>query len=202
MALPTYLLGIDIGTIACKTVLFDDSGRIVVKASTEYSIQYPQPDWAEQDAEVWWHAVRANLNSILRRVPARTIVGIGVDSQREAVVPVDRRGRRLGKSLIWMDRRTIPQTRIMAKRLSRSEVIQTTGLPIDYFYSAPKILWLKEERPSIFRKTSCFLFPKDYVIFRLTGGKSTDYSMASRTMLFDIQRENGLTRFATSLVLM
>jgi len=188
--LTDYLLGIDIGTTACKTVLFDTRGRSIARASKEYPVHYTRPTWAEQDADWWWNAVKATLKKVLRkaREPADRVVGVGVDSQREAAVPLDAQGRKLANSLIWLDRRTIPQAEKMAKLLSSAKVIKTTGLPIDYLYSAAKILWMKEERSNIFRKTKCFLFAKDYIIYQLTGEKATDYSLASRTMLFDIEK--------------
>jgi xylulokinase len=195
-----YFLGIDIGTTACKTLLFTTDGRIVAKATTEYSVQYPKPDWAEQDADVWWNATRTNIRAILRKAGRRQrLIGIGVDSQREAVVATDSRGRKLGNSLIWLDKRTIHVARRMAKQLSAIDLLRITGVPIDYFYSAPKILWLKEARQKLFEKTRCFLFPKDYVIFKLTGQKSTDPSMASRTMLFDIVKRRWSERISDAL---
>jgi len=189
--LTDYLLGIDIGTTACKTVLFDTRGRSIARASKEYPVHYPKPTWAEQDADWWWNAAKATVKEVLKkaRKPARRVVGIGVDSQREAVVPLDAQGRKLANSLIWQDRRTIPQAEKMAKLLHSGMVIRTTGVPIDYLYSAAKILWMKEERPNIFRKTKGFLFAKDYIVYQLTGEKATDYSLASRTMLFDIEKK-------------
>lgn len=195
-----YLLGIDIGTTACKTVLFDFKGRPIAEASTEYSVLYPKSDWAEQDADAWWNATRANVRRILRKLGnSEKIVGIGVDSQREAVVPIDPRGNALGNSLIWLDRRTLSQTRQIADRLSRDEVIEITGIPVDHFYSAPKILWLREERPRLYAKTACLLPPKDYVTFKLTGQRATDPSMASRTMLFDIAKKEWSDKICNAL---
>jgi xylulokinase len=197
------LLGIDVGTTACKVALFDTQGRLAAKASEEYPVLYPKPTWAEQDADAWWNAVKSNLRAIVRKVGKRSkrIVGIGIDSQREAVIPVDARGKKLANSLIWLDRRTIPQSREIARLIPLAKVIRTTGVPVDYFYSASKIMWLREERPDIFRKTRCFLFPKDYIAYRLTGQKATDYSMASRTMLFDIKKRKWSDEICDSLKL-
>jgi xylulokinase len=188
--LPEYLLGIDVGTTSCKTALFDIDGRLIVKVSKEYDVLYPKPTWAEQDADIWWNAVRSNLRTIMRKMGKRSqrIIGVGIDSQREAVVPLDARGRKLANSLIWLDRRTIPQSRRIPKLIRPAKIIRTTGVPVDYFYSATKIMWLRDERPDIFGETKCFLFPKDYIGYKLTGKRATDYSMASRTMLFDIRK--------------
>jgi len=185
-----YLLGIDIGTTACKSVIFDLNGRTIAKASKEYPIYYPKPGWAEQDADWWWNAVRITTEESLRkaRKHGEDVIGVGIDSQREAPVALDVHGRKLATSLIWMDKRTIPQVQKIRKLLSLRKVIEATGAPIDPLYSAPKIMWMKEKRPSIFRKTRIFLFPKDYIIYRLTNEMITDHSMASRTMLYDIRK--------------
>jgi xylulokinase len=184
------MLGIDVGTNACKTIVVNAEGRSIARASREYPVLYPQATWAEQDADLWWNAVSANVREVLRKIENRSgrVAGIGVDSQREAVVYLDGHGRKLANSLIWMDQRTIPQAEKMKKLISSRETIERAGVPIDYFYSASKIKWLQEKRPSIFKKTRSLLFPKDYIVYRLTGCRATDHSMASRTMLFDIRK--------------
>jgi len=188
--LADYLLGIDIGTTACKTVLFDIRGRLIARASKEYPVHYPRPTWAEQNADRWWNAAKVTVKEVLKKArrPAENIAGIGVDSQREAAVPLDAQGRKLANSLIWIDRRTVPQAEKISRLLPSRKIIETTGVPIDYLYSAAKILWIKEERSKVFRKTKCFLFAKDYIVYKLTGEQATDYSLASRTMLFDIKK--------------
>jgi len=188
--LPDYLLGIDIGTNSCKTALFDMKGRPVAKSSKEYAVHYSKPTWAEQDADVWWDATKTTVKEVLKaaRNARRSVVGVGVDSQREAPVPLDAKGRKLDTSPIWLDMRTMPQVAAMKRLLSSRKVLETAGVPVDYFYSAAKMLWLKQERPRVFSRTKCFLFPKDYVIYKLTGEKATDFSMASRTMLLDIKK--------------
>lgn len=91
-------------------------------------------------------------------------------------------------SIIWLDRRTLKQAENIKKMMPADYVIETTGVPIDYFYSAAKILWMMEEVPEVFNKVWKLLFPKDYIIYKLAGETVTDYSMASRTMLFDIKQ--------------
>jgi xylulokinase len=188
---PTFLLGIDIGTTACKTSLFDFQGRIVARASREYPILYPKPMWAEQDPDEWWEATKANIKAVLKMIGnyPEKILGIGIDSQREAPILLDCKGKKLANSIIWLDQRAIPQAKRIASLVSRKRIIEKTGVPIDYLYSAAKIMWLRDERPHVFNKTKCILFPKDYISFKLTGQKATDYSMASRTMLFDIHEK-------------
>jgi len=186
-----YIVGIDLGTSACKTVIFTLDGRRVASASREYPIIQPQPRWAEQNPLEWWRAAVETIGESLRkgRVGGDEIVGLAVDSQREVVVPIGRNGEVLYNGIIWLDRRTEPQTESMRRLLDQQKVLHTTGVGINPVFSASKILWLRENSPSVFSKTEVFLCAKDFIIYKLTGEKVTDYSMASRTMLFDIRRK-------------
>lgn len=181
-----YLLGVDSGTNACKVVLFDLDGRPAASSTEEHQIRYPKPTWAEQDPEWWWRAAAKAIKEALKGLDPSDVCGVGLDSQREAVVLVDGAGRSLSNSIIWLDRRTLPQAEEIRRRLPKEEVLSKTGVPIDYFYSAAKLMWIKEEAPSLLSKAKRILFPKDYLAFKLTGEAATDYSMASRTMLFNV----------------
>jgi len=156
----------------------------------DYPVYYPKPTWAEQNPEHWWRAASESVKAILKEtgIDPGSILGVGVDSQREAPVLLDGDGKLLANSIIWLDRRTLKQAEEVEGKLPREYVLKRTGLPIDYFYTAPKILWFKEEKPKLFSRVRKILFPKDYIIFKLTGEYVTDYSMASRTMLFDVNQ--------------
>ncbi|MEM2049859.1 MAG: FGGY family carbohydrate kinase [Thermoproteota archaeon] len=197
----TFILGVDLGTSACKTVVFTLDGRRVASASREYPVIQPQPRWAEQNPLEWWRAAVETIRESLakRRIEGSRIVGLAVDSQREAVVPVGANGEVLYNSIIWLDRRTEEQTERMRSLLDESMVLRTTGVGINPVFSASKILWLKENFPNIFSKTKVFLFAKDFIIYKLTGEKITDYSMASRTMLFDIRRRKWAEEICSTL---
>jgi len=184
---PPFLLSIDCGTGACKTAVFDLKGREVFDASAEYPVYHPEVNWAEQDPDEWWAAAVETVSKATQRVSPNDVAAVAVDSQREAVVPIDNEGRTLANSMIWMDERAVPQQKEIENLISRQRVLQITGVPVDYFFSAAKILWIKENQPSVYNETACFLSPKDFIVFKLTGQRVTDYTMASRTMLFDIR---------------
>lgn len=186
----SYLLAIDSGTNACKAVLFDLNGRPISSSTQEHPIHYPKPTWAEQDPEWWWHAAAEAVRLTLKGcgIDPRDIEGVGLDSQREAVVLVGRDGKSVSNSIIWLDRRALGKVEEIKEILSFEDVLHRTGVPIDYIFSAAKLMWIRDEAPHLLSKAERILFPKDYIAYRLTGEAATDYSMASRTMLFNIHR--------------
>jgi len=185
-----YLIGVDLGTSACKTVIFSLEGKKISEALKEYPVYHPKPTWAEQKPREWWEAAAETIKESVRKAGIRSeeIVGLSVDSQREAVVPIGENGEELYNSIIWLDGRTRPQTEEIRKAINEEEVLSITGAGINPVFSASKILWLKENRPEVFEKTQVFLCAKDYIVYKLTGQPATDYSMASRTLLFDVRR--------------
>lgn len=185
---PPYILGIDSGTSACKAALFTLDGCMVAEASIDHRVYHPKPDYAEQDPLEWWDSAVKAVSYIVKKsdVNPDDIVGLSVDSQREAVVFVDKGGERLTRSIIWLDRRAIPQARAISKMIDPQRILEITGLPVDFIFSAPKILWVRENTPEIYERTWKILCAKDYIVYKLTGRPVTDYTMASRTMLFDI----------------
>ncbi len=185
-----YILGIDCGTTLCKCVLFDLQGNVVAMEKKEYGIYHERPDWAEQDPDWWWNAALTNVKKLIeeRGIDGRSIAGIGVDSQREAFVPLDSEGRKLWNSVIWLDNRAIPISEEINRTLDVEELIERIGGPMDYVVSAPKIIWLKRHKPEVFEKTEKIVFSKDYIVYRLTNKIATDYSMASRTGLFNVRK--------------
>lgn len=184
-------MGVDLGTSACKTFVFTIEGEKVSEANKEYPIYHPRPRWAEQKPLDWWNAVVKTIKESLKRagIKGDKISGLAVDSQREAVVPIGKKDEELYNSIIWLDNRTGPQTEEIKQLISQEKVLSITGVGIYPIFSASKILWLKEYAPKVFEETVCFLCAKDYIIYRLTEEKVTDYSMASRTMLFDVHRK-------------
>ncbi len=186
----SFLIGVDLGTSACKTVIFTLDGKKVSEAQKEYPVYHPQPRWAEQKPLDWWNAAAGTIRESLSKAGIRRdeIAGLSVDSQREAVVPIGRKGEELYNSIIWLDNRTGPQAEKIGGLMSEEEILSITGVSIDPIFSASKILWLKENVPKAFEDAECFLCAKDYITYKLSGQQVTDYSMASRTMLFDIRK--------------
>ncbi len=187
MATSPHILTLDLGTSACKASLFTVAGSVAAQRSVEYETFHPAPGWAEQDPGAWWDAALAGIHG-LPIEGRRTVIAIGLSSHRGGVVPIDARGRSLGRCIIWMDRRSVEQTEMLVRAFGRERLHRVTGLVPDTEFTAGKLLWLRTHDPDVFRAAALYLQPRDYLYFRLTGAPATDYTLASRTMLLDITR--------------
>lgn len=182
------LLGIDIGTSGCKLTIFDFQGNALASTNQDYNTYYPHPGWAEQDANEWWQAVCQGLRYLAAQhnIDTGAIAAIGVDGQGWACIPVDVNGIPLRKVMIWLDRRSAVQARWMKERCGERRLIQLSGNPVDPAYLVPKILWLKENEPQVYRETHQFLQSNSYIVFKLTGQYSQDYSQGYGFHFFNI----------------
>ncbi|MEM2637027.1 MAG: FGGY-family carbohydrate kinase [Candidatus Korarchaeota archaeon] len=182
------LLGLDLGTTTAKATIYDVNGNFISGEVVEYPIYTPRAGWAEQEATEWWEAIAKATKIATSKIDPRQIKGISVSGQREGVALVDREGNPLSRVIIWMDRRSVPQAEKLKQTFSEREIYNITGLKIDSTFTAPKLLWIKENQPELLQKTYKLLQPKDFIVFKLTGRMITDKSVASRTLLFDIHK--------------
>ena len=191
----SFILAIDQSTSATKAVLFDAHGKALDKASKAHRQIYPQPGWGEHDAEEIWKNVLAVIREIAKRNPKKItkLGGLSIANQRETVVVFDRAtGRPLHNAVVWQCRRGAEICRKLHAQGHENFVRQKTGLKIDTYFSASKLKWLVAEKSVIaakLRDGSAVIGTIDtYLIHRLTHGKvfATDFTNASRTMLFDI----------------
>lgn len=182
------LLGIDIGTSACKIAVFREDGKVVAQSSQPYSVYYPRSGWAEQDADEWWNAVCAGIREVLAQdgVRVEDIRGIGVDGQSWSAIPVDRNGNALARTPIWMDNRCRDICERVKAGVGGDSIFRIAGNMFLPSYSTPKMLWFKEERPGIYEKTDRFLQSNSYIVLKLTGVLSQDLSQSYGVHFFDI----------------
>ena len=185
-----FLIGIDIGTTGSRSILFDLRGQPLSSSYMEYPVETPYPGWAEQDPNQWWKATLSNLKKVVdkAKVDPQKIAVISVTGHQPSPVFLDREGNPLCKSLLWMDRRTFPQCKLLRETIGEDELYGKTGLRIDPIYSLSKIMWVRENLPQVFRQTYKILQPKDFIVFRFTGEIFTDYASASATQLLDVQK--------------
>ena len=185
-----YIAALDLGTTGCRTFIFDISGSIIASDYQEWESIYPSPSYVEQDANSWWQSINKTIESAIKKsgIDQSEIVSLSVTNQRETIVPVDKEGNPLHNALVWQDRRTTKQVEFIAQKVGADKIYKTTGLTIDPYFSATKILWFKDNKPEIYKQTHKFLLVSDFIIHKLTGQFVTDHSNASRTMLFDINK--------------
>jgi glycerol kinase len=189
------LLAIDQSTSATKAILFDATGRLVDKASRDHQQIYPQPGWVEHDAEEIWQNVLAVIREIVKRNRKRfsQVACLSITNQRETVLVFDRKtGKPLHNAIVWQCRRGDAICRKLSRQGRDKLVRKKTGLKIDTYFSASKLKWLIANKPDIAAKLKngeAVIGTIDaYLVHRLTGGTvfATDYTNASRTLLFDI----------------
>jgi xylulokinase len=183
------IITIDAGTTFCKSLVWDENGVILAQAQRMNQPIYPRPGWAEQQPQLWWdnarHTVRAALQDAITKKGDLHIAALGLTSCRDIVIAVDRHGEPLGNAILWMDTRAKREAEEIAEKIGIETVHRITGMIPGPTFPACKIFWLKKNQPEQIEKCAYFLQPRDYVFFRLTGELLTDYSMASRTMMFD-----------------
>jgi len=179
---------VDLGTTRCKAAVFDEGLEEIAHFSKEIPTAHPEPDWAEQNPADWWSALREGVRSCIAEIDSAEVEALGLCSHRESLVGLDRGGEAIFPSILWADRRCEAEA-IELREAFGEEIHQRTGMKPDPYFTAPKILWLRRNRPRQWMRVDKFLLPKDYLVFRLTGLLSTDYTVASRTMMLDIRRQ-------------
>lgn len=190
-----YIMALDLGTTSCRCIIFDKNGRICSAAQKEFTQYFPQPGWVEHDAEEIWATQTGLMYEAMSKIDItiNEIAGIGITNQRETTVLWDKEtGRPVHKAIVWQCRRTAGYCDEL-KKLGMAEFFRTkTGLVLDAYFSATKLRWLLDNaigaRERAEKGELLFGTVDSWIIWKLTGGKVhvTDYSNASRTMLFNI----------------
>lgn len=183
-----YLIGIDVGTSATKTVLFDEAGVVVASSSYEYPLYQPNNGWAEQKPEDWRNAVFATLKAVVAESGAakEDIKGIGISGQMHGLVMLDEAGEVIRPSIIWCDQRTGAEVEDMLHIMPKERWIQITANPPLTGWTAAKILWVRKNEPENYARCRHILLPKDYIRYVLTGVFATEVSDASGMQLLDV----------------
>lgn len=183
------LLGIDIGTSACKVAVFTPDGEVMAQKSESYPVYHPQPGWAEQDPQDWWKAVGKALQDMFLEsgLSPADIAAIGVDGQSWSAIPVDSEGNVLANTPIWMDCRAEQQCAEIHKMISADQLFAISGNPLQAAYSFPKMLWFKENIPDVYAKTHKFLQANSFLVQKLTGEFTQDLSQGYGLCCFNMQ---------------
>ena len=183
----SYYIGIDLGTSAVKIILTDEKGSIIKSVSRDYPLSFPHPGWSEQNPEDWWNAVKSGIEELVSGISPADIKAIGCAGQMHGLVMTDESGNVLRPAILWNDTRTGRQNDYLNNTVGKEKLRALTGNISFAGFTAPKVLWVKENEPEIFAKCSRICLPKDYINYKLTGVFATDVSDASGTLYFDVK---------------
>lgn len=172
------LLGIDIGTSACKIAAFNaDNGSVIASSTQDYPVYHPKPGHVEQDVNDWWDAVCVGIRDVIDRgVDVSTIAAVGIDGQSWSCIPIDSEGNVLARNPIWMDTRADQLAAETEAKIGAERIFAVSGNPFKPSYVTPKLLYLQKNHPELILKTDKILGSNAFIAYRLTGAVTHDYS--------------------------
>ena len=184
-----YLIGIDVGTTGAKTILIDEQGNLIASSLIEYPLHTPKPKWAEQDPADWWHGTVESIKNVLAesKVKPDDVSGLGLSGQMHGLVLIDKNHDVLRPAILWCDVRTTEQCHYITEKVGKELLVKSTCNPALEGFTAPKVIWVRDNEPEIYEKAYKMLLPKDYVRFLLTGEIASEVSDAAGTILFDVR---------------
>ena len=182
----TYI-GIDLGTSGTKFLLVSVNGEILGENTQSYAVSYPHSGWSEQSPELWYKAALTGLKELLQGQDKSAVKGISFGGQMHGLVVLDKDDNVIRPCILWNDGRTEKQTKYLNEVIGKDKLSEYTGNIAFAGFTAPKILWLKENEPENFAKIAKIMLPKDYLAYKLSGSFCTDYSDASGMLLLDIK---------------
>ena len=182
-------IGIDVGTSAMKLLLMDESGNIKNEVSKEYPLEFPQPGWSQQNPEDWRKAVMEGIPELLEGFDRNDVAGIGCGGQMHGLVILDKDDQVIRPAILWNDGRTAKQVDYLNNEIGKEKLSALTANIAFAGFTAPKILWIRENEPENFEKIAKIMLPKDYVNYMLTGIHACDYSDASGMLLLDVEHK-------------
>ena len=167
----SLVLGIDVSTTATKAVLIDESGDIAAIGTAEYGYDVPRPGWSEQDPGLWWDGAVAATRAALRaaRADGSRVSAIGLTGQMHGAVLLDDADQVLRPAILWNDQRTARECQLIRDTIGAERLVHITGNDALTGFTAPKLVWVRDNEPDIWARTRHVLLPKDYLRLRLTG---------------------------------
>lgn len=182
----TYI-GIDLGTSGTKFLLVAANGEILAENTQSYEVCYPHSGWSEQSPELWYKAALTGLKKLLQGQDKSSVKGISFGGQMHGLVVLDKDDNVIRPCILWNDGRTEQQTKYLNEVIGKEKLSEYTGNIAFAGFTAPKILWIKENEPENFAKIAKIMLPKDYLAYKLSGSFCTDYSDASGMLLLDVK---------------
>lgn len=184
-----YYIGVDLGTSAVKLLLMEGNGRICNIVSRDYPLSFPKPGWSEQNPEDWWNAVVSGIQELTKDYDNDSVAGISFGGQMHGLVILDEEDNVIRPAILWNDGRTTKETEYLNTIVGKEKLAEYTANIAFAGFTAPKLLWLKEQEPENFARIHKIMLPKDYIAYRMTGIHSCDYSDASGMLLLDVKKK-------------
>ncbi len=182
-------IGVDLGTSAVKLLLMNEKGGIENIVSKEYPLEFPHPGWSQQKPEDWWEQTVAGLKELTANADKSKIAGISFGGQMHGLVVLDKDDNVIRPAILWNDGRTTKETDYLNNVIGKDKLSEYTANIAFAGFTAPKILWMKENEPENFAKIAKIMLPKDYIAYKLSGVHCTDVSDASGMLLFDVKNK-------------
>lgn len=182
-------IGVDLGTSAVKLLLMDENGKICKIVSREYPLYFPHPGWSEQNPEDWFAQSMEGIKELTADCDKSQVQGISFGGQMHGLVALDARDQVIRPAILWNDGRTGKQTDYLNQVIGKDKLSEYTANIAFAGFTAPKILWMKENEPENFAKICKIMLPKDYLAYKLSGSFCTEYSDASGMLLLDVEHK-------------
>ena len=195
-----YFIGVDLGTSAVKLLLMDEEGKIVNIVSREYPLYFPHPGWSEQKPEDWWEQSKEGIRELVKDVDKSQVAGISFGGQMHGLVILDENDNVIRPAILWNDGRTAKQTDYLNTVIGKEKLSEYTANIAFAGFTAPKILWVKENEPDNFAKICKIMLPKDYLAYRLSGAFVSDYSDAETCKVVAGAGDNAAAAVGTGTV--
>ena len=184
-----YYIGADLGTSSLKLMLVLSNGEIINTVSKSYDVIYPKAGWSEQDPDLWWKAFNDGVRELIKDIDPALVRGIGVGGQMHGLVVLDSADNVIRPAILWNDGRTAKEVEYLNGVIGKEMLSSLTANIAFAGFTAPKILWMKENEPDNYAKISKIMLPKDYLNYKITGSFATDYSDASGMLLLDVKQK-------------
>lgn len=182
-------IGVDLGTSAVKLLLMDENGKIQNIVSKEYPLYFPHPGWSQQDPQDWYAQTVEGIKELTADCDKSKVAGISFGGQMHGLVVLDENDDVIRPAILWNDGRTGKETDYLNNVIGKDKLSKYTANIAFAGFTAPKILWMKENEPDNFAKISKIMLPKDYLAYKLSGVFCTDYSDASGMLLMDVEHK-------------
>lgn len=194
-------VGVDLGTSAVKLLLMDENGKIKNIVSKEYPLYFPHPGWSEQKPEDWFAQSMEGLKELLEGFDKDQVKGISFGGQMHGLVALDKEDKVIRPAILWNDGRTAKQTDYLNQVIEKEKLSEYTANIAFAGFTAPKILWMKENEPENFAKIAKIMLPKDYLAYRLSGSFAQSIQMLPESCFWMWSISAGLRKCLRSAVL-